>query len=86
MKNEQPKIRRILRLIRLLHNEDGISMNEIAQELKISTRTAHRYLQSFRQENFSIQTFHNKKGETVYRMILVFEKGRLATVKGLKID
>ncbi len=84
MKNEQPKIRRLLRLMRLLSLEDGISIKEIARELKISIRTTHRYLQSLKEEGFYIQRLKNKKGETVYRMILVFEKGRLGTVKGFK--
>ncbi len=65
---EQPKIERMLHFITLLADKKGYTIDEIAQRLEISRRSAYRYIDTFKDARFIID---NENG-----------RYRLATNKG----
>lgn len=61
---DQPKIERMLRFIALLADKRGYTIDEIAQKLDISRRSAYRYIDTFKDSRF---IFHCENGR--YRLI-----------------
>lgn len=51
---EQPKIERMLHFITLLADKRGYTIDEIAQRLEISRRSAFRYIETFKDARFVI--------------------------------
>jgi len=61
---EQPKIERLLKLMRILSSNVSLSVDDIADRLGTSERTVYRYIDTFREAGFVVQKI---KGE-VYRL------------------
>lgn len=61
---EQPKIERMLHFITLLADKRGYTVDEIAQKLEISRRSAYRYIETFKNSRF---IFNIENGR--YRLI-----------------
>lgn len=49
---EQPKIERMLHFITLLADKRGYTIDEIAEKLEISRRSAYRYIDTFKNARF----------------------------------
>ena len=58
---DQPKIERLLRLMKMLTANDSYSVNDIAERLDISVRSVYRYIDTFREAGFVVK----KKGDFV---------------------
>jgi Predicted transcriptional regulator len=58
---DQPKIERLLRLMKMLTANDSYSVNDIAERLNISVRSVYRYIDTFREAGFVVK----KKGDFV---------------------
>ncbi|MFI3324502.1 MAG: WYL domain-containing protein [Rikenellaceae bacterium] len=58
---DQPKIERMLRLMKLLTANSSYSVDELAERLAMSRRTVYRYIDTFRQAGFVIK----KRGEFI---------------------
>ena len=52
---DQPKIERMLRLMKLLTANNRYTVNDLANRLQISDRTIYRYIDSFREAGFVIK-------------------------------
>ncbi|MFI3280290.1 MAG: WYL domain-containing protein [Rikenellaceae bacterium] len=58
---DQPKIERLLRLMKLLTANNSYSVDELADRLDMSRRTVYRYIDTFRQAGFVIK----RRGEYI---------------------
>ncbi len=58
---DQPKIERLLRLMKLLTANNSYSVDELADRLSMSRRTIYRYIDTFRDAGFVIK----KRGEFI---------------------
>ncbi|MFI3281335.1 MAG: WYL domain-containing protein [Rikenellaceae bacterium] len=58
---DQPKIERLLRLMKLLTANNSYSVDELAERLSMSRRTVYRYIDTFRGAGFVIK----KRGEYI---------------------
>ncbi|MFI3301580.1 MAG: WYL domain-containing protein [Rikenellaceae bacterium] len=58
---DQPKISRILRLMKMLTANTSYSVDDLAQRLSMSRRTIYRYIDTFREAGFVIK----KEGEHI---------------------
>lgn len=58
---DQPKIERLLRLMKLLTANSSYSVDELAERMSTSRRTIYRYIDTFRQAGFVIK----KRGEYI---------------------
>ncbi|MFI3319942.1 MAG: WYL domain-containing protein [Rikenellaceae bacterium] len=58
---DQPKIERLLRLMKMLTANTTYSVDELAQRLEMSRRTIYRYIDTFREAGFVIK----KDGECI---------------------
>lgn len=52
---EQPKIERLLRLMKMLTANNSLTVDEIAAKLSISQRSVYRYIETFRDAGFVIK-------------------------------
>ncbi len=52
---EQPKIERLLRLMKMLTANNSLTVNEIAKKLSITQRSVYRYIETFRDAGFVIK-------------------------------
>ena len=52
---DQPKIERLLRLMKLLTSNTTYSVDQLAERLSMSRRTIYRYIESFREAGFVIK-------------------------------
>ncbi len=52
---DQPKIERLLRLMKMLTANTSYSVDELAQRLEMSRRTIYRYIDTFREAGFVIK-------------------------------
>lgn len=57
---DQPKMERLLRLMKLLTGNVQYSVNDLAERLETSPRSIYRYIDTFKEAGFVIQ----KKGDT----------------------
>ncbi|MFI3265326.1 MAG: WYL domain-containing protein [Rikenellaceae bacterium] len=58
---DQPKIERLLRLMKLLTANNSYSVDELAERLSMSRRTVYRYIDTFREAGFVIK----KRGDCI---------------------
>ncbi len=58
---DQPKIERLLRLMKMLTANTSYSVDELAERLELSRRTIYRYIDTFRQAGFVIK----KRGDHI---------------------
>ncbi len=58
---DQPKIERLLRLMKLLTANNSYTVDELAERLSMSRRTVYRYIDTFREAGFVIK----KRGEYI---------------------
>ncbi len=56
---DQPKIERLLRLMKLLTANNSLTVDEIATKLAISQRSVYRYIDTFREAGFVIKKTDN---------------------------
>jgi predicted DNA-binding transcriptional regulator YafY len=56
---DQPKLERLLRLMKLLTANNSLTVDEIAAKLAISQRTVYRYIDTFREAGFVIKKTDN---------------------------
>jgi len=56
---DQPKLERLLRLMKLLTVNNSFSVDEIAAKLAISQRSVYRYIDTFREAGFVIKKVDN---------------------------
>lgn len=52
---DQPKLERLLRLMKLLTANNYLNVEEIAARLSITTRSVYRYIDTFRSAGFVIK-------------------------------
>ena len=60
---DQPKIERLLRLMKMLTGNISYTVNELADKLDMSVRTVYRYIDTFREAGFIV-----KKRDDVFRL------------------
>lgn len=56
---DQPKIERMLRLMKMLIANNSLTVEEIADRLSISARSVYRYIDTFRQAGFVVKKVNN---------------------------
>lgn len=56
---DQPKLERLLRLMKLLTANNSLTVDEIAAKLAISQRSVYRYIDTFREAGFVIKKVDN---------------------------
>ena len=56
---DQPKLERLLRLMKMLTANNSLTVDEIADKLSISSRSVYRYLDTFRDAGFVIKKTNN---------------------------
>jgi len=56
---DQPKLERLLRLMKMLTTNYNFSVDEIAEKLNLSARTVYRYLDTFKDAGFLIKKQNN---------------------------
>jgi len=62
---DQPKIERMLRLMRLLSGSVNFTVEEIAEKMDTSYRTVYRYIDTFKDAGFVVEKIHG----SVYRLL-----------------
>ena len=55
---DQPKIERMLRLMRLLADNTNYTIDELAQKLDMSYRTIYRYIDTFKSSGFAVSKLY----------------------------
>ena len=58
---DQPKLERLLRIMKLLTGNVSYTVNELADKLDMSARTIYRYIDTFREAGFLIK----KQGDVI---------------------
>ncbi|MDO9154940.1 MAG: HTH domain-containing protein [Paludibacter sp.] len=56
---DQPKLGRLLRLMKMLTANNSLTVDEIAAKLSISQRSVYRYIDTFREAGFVIKKTDN---------------------------
>lgn len=56
---DQPKLERLLRLMKMLTANNSLTVDEIADKLAISSRSVYRYIDTFREAGFVIKKVDN---------------------------
>jgi len=56
---DQPKLERLLRLMKMLTANNSLTVDEIADKLGISSRSVYRYIDTFREAGFVIKKSNN---------------------------
>ena len=56
---DQPKLERLLRLMKMLTANNSLTVGEIADKLGISSRSVYRYIDTFRDAGFVIKKTNN---------------------------
>ena len=56
---DQPKLERLLRLMKMLTANSYLTVEDIAEKLNISTRSVYRYIDTFREAGFVIKKKNN---------------------------
>ena len=51
---DQPKVERMLRLMKLMSGEINYSIEELSEQLGLSGRTIYRYIDTFKQAGFVV--------------------------------
>ena len=62
---EQPRVERVLRLMRFMSGNTYLTVEELAQRLNTSTRSIYRYIDTFKSCGFAVE----KKEGNIYRLI-----------------
>ena len=68
---DQPKLERMLRLMKLLSSNVDYSVDELAQKMGLSFKTIYRYLDSFKEAGFVVY----KQRGSVYKLAQMPIKG-----------
>lgn len=55
---DQPKIERMLRLMRLLASNTNYTIDELAEKLDMSYRTIYRYIDTFKSSGFAVSKLY----------------------------
>jgi biotin operon repressor len=61
---DQPKLERLLRLMKMLTANNSLTIDEIAYKLDISSRSVYRYIDTFRDAGFVIKKTNNCPNST----------------------
>ena len=61
---DQPKLERLLRLMKLLTANTTYNVDQLAERLQMSRRTIYRYIDTFREAGFVIKKAANTSGWT----------------------
>ena len=56
---DQPKIERMLRLMRLMASNTNYTIDELAEKLKMSYRTIYRYIDTFKASGFAVAKLYS---------------------------
>ena len=56
---DQPKIERMLRLMRLLASNTNYTVDELAEKLNMSYRTIYRYIDTFKSSGFAVSKLYS---------------------------
>lgn len=56
---DQPKLERLLRLMKMLTANNSLTVDEIANKLSISSRSVYRYIDTFRDAGFVVKKANN---------------------------
>ncbi|MBQ0078090.1 MAG: WYL domain-containing protein [Bacteroidales bacterium] len=62
---DQPKIERVLRLMRLMSGNAYLTVDELAERLDTSYRSIYRYIDSFKEVGFAVEKIHGN----IYRIV-----------------
>lgn len=62
---EQPRIERVLRLMRLMSGNSYFTIDELAEKLDTSYRSIYRYIDTFKEVGFAVEKIHGN----VYRIV-----------------
>ena len=62
---DQPKISRVLRLMRLMSGPVNYSVDELAEKMETSYRSIYRYIDTFKEAGFAVEKIHGN----VYRIV-----------------
>ena len=61
---DQPKLERLLRLMKMLTANTEYTIDDLAERLMMSRRTVYRYIDTFREAGFVIKRAANTSGWT----------------------
>ena len=56
---EQPKIERLLRLMKMMSGNTNFTVDELAERLGISYRSIYRYIDTFKESGFVVEKLHS---------------------------
>lgn len=62
---EQPRVERVLRLMRLMSGNVYFTIDELAEKLDTSYRSIYRYIDTFKEVGFAVEKIHGN----VYRLV-----------------
>ena len=62
---EQPRVERVLRLMRLMSGNVYFTIDELAEKLETSYRSIYRYIDTFKEVGFAVEKIHGN----VYRLV-----------------
>ncbi|MBQ3984374.1 MAG: HTH domain-containing protein, partial [Bacteroidales bacterium] len=62
---DQPKIERLLRLMKMMSGSVNYSIDELSDKLDMSPRTIYRYIDTFKEVGFAVEKIHGN----VYRIV-----------------
>ena len=62
---EQPRVERVLRLMRLMSGNSYFTIDELAEKLETSYRSIYRYIDTFKEVGFAVEKIHGN----VYRLV-----------------
>lgn len=65
---DQPKVERLLRIMKMLTGNTSLTIEEIAGQLSISPRSVYRYIDTFRDAGFVIKKKNNCFSSTSHRL------------------
>ena len=66
---DQPKLERLLRVMKMLTANNSLTVDEIAEQLSISPRSVYRYIDTFREAGFVIKKKKTALNSTNHRPI-----------------
>ena len=68
---DQPKIERMLRLMRLMSGSVLFTIDELAEKMDTSYRTIYRYIDTFKDAGFVVEKVHGN----IYRLMKMPKAG-----------
>ena len=92
---DQPKIERLLRLMKMMSGSVNYSIDELSDKLDMSPRTIYRYIDTFKNAGFAVQridegvykmTTYNKELSDLSQLVYFSEEEAIARIEEAERD